>query len=79
MKYLKKELDALDATIEQNLASAKQEFDAEMREKSITVKILGTWDKNMKACLAKAAAAIAKLKTATAKAAHSQTRRNCSS
>lgn len=62
LKFLQKELDALDKTIEASVASNIQKFDKAAQSLSVKEKMLQNWNKNIAGALARAAAQAAKVK-----------------
>jgi len=62
LKALSKKLEALESTIDANLASCIQKFDAAAKSLGMKEKMVANWAKNMNAALARAAAGAAKVK-----------------
>jgi hypothetical protein len=62
LKYLKKELAALEATISASVDANIQKFDSAAQDLSVKEKMLKNWQKNIKGALARAAAGAAKVK-----------------
>lgn len=62
LKYLGKELDAIEDTGASRVKASRQRFDEAEQDLSVKQKMLLNWQKNMKAALARAAAAAAKVK-----------------
>lgn len=62
LKFLKKELNALESTMDAAVASYVQKFDQASQNLSIQEKSLKNWEKNMKGALMRAAAAAQKVK-----------------
>ena len=70
LKALKKQLAALDATIEANVAGQKQRFNKAERDLGAKERMLKIWETSMKGAVARGIAAAAKVKTDLAPATY---------
>jgi hypothetical protein len=70
LKYLRKELVSLEANIKAAVVSYTQKFDAAAKNLSITEKMIANYETNMKGCLARAMAGVAKVKATRSAAAY---------
>lgn len=62
LKFMMKELDALEATISASVAMYTTKFDKASKDQSTAEKMLKNWEKNINGALARAAAGVAKVK-----------------
>jgi hypothetical protein len=70
LKFLKKELDAIEATMTADIKALVQKFDAASASLSIKEKQLANWEQNINGAIARAIAGAAKVKTNPTPAAY---------
>lgn len=63
LKFLVKELDALESSIDASVGMYVTKFDKAVKDLSTADKMLKNWEKNINGALARAAAGVAKVKT----------------